>query len=211
MLKSKTGIVEDFLVLYGSPQNENNMSKSCIINRGNIFKVVWDIFVLIILLVVSMIIPIRLAFSIFETTTMHWLYTTIDLIFAIDLVLTFFTSITDEHKVYEITNKKIIAKQYLKGWFWVDLISIIPVDLILVSVESSATVLARFARIGKLHKLIRMVRLAKVFKLLKSKNTVVSQFASQMKISQSVERLMFFAVFFILFFHISACLFIFIG
>lgn len=56
-----------------------------------------------------------------------------------------------------------------------------------------------------------MIRLAKVFKLLKSKNTVVSQFSQKMKISQSVERLMFFSVFFILFFHISACMFIFIG
>ena len=32
-----------------------------------------------------------------------------------------------------------------------------------------------------------------------------------MRISQGMERLMFFAVFFILFFHISACMFIFIG
>lgn len=32
-----------------------------------------------------------------------------------------------------------------------------------------------------------------------------------MKISQGVERLMFFSVFFILFFHISSCMFIFIG
>ena len=73
-----------------------------------------------------------------------------------------------------MTDKKKIAKKYLKGWFWVDLISILPIDVILVSSQSKATILARFAKIGKLYKLIRMIRLAKVLKLLKSKNTVVS-------------------------------------
>lgn len=64
---------------------------------------------------------------------MSWFafYTICDLFFLIDLILTFFTSVNDEKKVYEITDKKLIAKKYLKGWFWVDLISILPFDIML--------------------------------------------------------------------------------
>ena len=142
--------------------------------RNNKFKLAWDIFVLSILLAVSMLVPVRLAFATHDPISWLVAYTVVDSIFAIDLILTFFTSISDENKAYEITKKKIIAKQYLKGWFWVDLISIFPVDALFLADDSSATLLARFAKIGKLYKLIRMIRLAKVFKLLKSKNTVVS-------------------------------------
>ena len=56
-----------------------------------------------------------------------------------------------------------------------------------------------------------MIRLAKVLKLLKSKNTVVAQFTQRMKINSGKERLIFFMVFFVFFFHISTCLFIFIA
>ena len=64
---------------------------------------------------------------------MSWFifYTICDTFFLIDLILTFFTSVNDEKKVYEITDKKVIAKKYLKGWFWVDLISILPFDIML--------------------------------------------------------------------------------
>ena len=168
--------------MYSAPSSDSNLNR-CIIMRSNKFKLAWDIFVLVVLLVVSMIVPVRLAFSTHDPFIWMLLYTAADVIFAIDLVLTFFTSVPDEFKVYEITDKKYIAKAYLKGWFWVDLISILPIDALLMAGENSATLLARFAKIGKLYKLIRMIRLAKVLKLLKSKNTVVSQFAQKMRIS----------------------------
>ena len=112
--------------------------------------------------------------------------------------------------MYEITDRSIIANKYLRGWFFIDVISILPVDLISYD-KAEVTVLARAAKIGKLYKLIRMIRLAKVLKLLKSKNTVVTQFTQKMKISQGMERLMFFMVFFVFFFHISTCMWIFIA
>ena len=55
-----------------------------------------------------------------------------------------------------------------------------------------------------------MIRLAKVLKLLKSKKQV-SQFTQKMRINQGKERLIFFTVFFVFFYHITSCLFIFLG
>jgi hypothetical protein len=44
------------------------------------------------------------------------------------MIITFFTSITDHDKLQEETNIKIIAKHYMTGWFWIDLVSIFPFD-----------------------------------------------------------------------------------
>lgn len=87
--------------------------------------------VLTLLLVVSLIVPVRLAFVEQESNSWFAFYIITDVFFLIDLILTFFTSVPDEKRVYEITDKEIIAKKYLKGWFWVDLVSILPFDIML--------------------------------------------------------------------------------
>jgi hypothetical protein len=50
-----------------------------------------------------------------------------------------------------------VAKQYLSKWFWVDLISVFPLNFILGS----------WAEVTTLFKLLRVIRLAKIFRLLK--------------------------------------------
>ena len=90
----------------------------------------WDLLVLLLLLIVSLIVPVRLAFVEQDNTSWFVLYTITDVFFLVDLVLTFFTSVPDEKRVYEIVDKKVIAKKYLKGWFWIDLVSILPFDIL---------------------------------------------------------------------------------
>mgnify|MGYP001626706906 CR=1 FL=1 len=126
------------------------------------------------------------------------------------MFLTFFTAVT-YHKTQIIeTNKRKIAILYLKFWFWIDLISILPFDLLMMS-GNNANVLLRFAKIGKLYKLIRLSRLAKLFKLLKGQNAVFSQFSNSMQLSSGVERLVFIGIFSIFFLHISSCMFVFLA
>jgi len=126
-------------------------------------------FILMLLLVVSVVVPLRLAFSDEESESWFIFYTFGDFCFFLDIIFTFFTSVPDRDNIYEICDKKQIAVIYLKGWFWVDLVSILPLDSIFLSESGQGTVIARFARIGKLYKILRMIRLAKVLKLLKSK------------------------------------------
>ena len=83
-----------------------------------------------LLLIVSLIVPVRLAFVERDSASWFVFYTITDVFFLIDLILTFFTSVPDEKRVYEITDKEVIAKKYLKGWFWIDLVSILPFDIL---------------------------------------------------------------------------------
>ena len=201
-------IIDDMINLYSDSPTQH--TGKCIIMPNNPVKICWDVLVLILLLAVSIIVPMRLAFA--ESEPLGWFifYITSDVIFFIDIILSFFTAVSDENKIYHVTDKDKIAKEYIKSWFIIDFISILPIDYIMLSSSNQATILARFARIGKLYKLIRMIRLAKVLKLLKSKKQV-SQFTQKLRINQGKERLIFFTVFFVFFFHISSCLFIFIG
>ena len=189
---------------------EINEKSSCVIMPNARWKLVWDFYIVFLLLIVSILVPYRLAF--YPEDSLDWLiaYSAIDSFFLVDMVFTFFTATTDPKSQLVTTNKKEIAYNYIKFWFWIDLISILPFDLVRHS-GSNANVLIRFAKIGKLYKLIRLSRLAKLFKLLKGQNAVFSQFSNSMQLSSGVERLVFIGIFAVFFLHISSCMFVFLS
>ena len=86
----------------------------------------WDPLMTIILLIACITTPIELAFEIdSENTTDSILSYFIDLMFMIDIILIFFTAFYDE-EMETVTDRKTIAKTYLKGWFILDLLAVIP-------------------------------------------------------------------------------------
>ena len=54
----------------------------------------------------------------------------IDICFFIDILINFNTVIFNDDYV-KIENRRTIAKEYLCGWFLIDFMAIIPVDLII--------------------------------------------------------------------------------
>ena len=106
----------------------------------------------------------------------------------------------------ELTDRKEIAKNYLKVWFTIDFLAIVPMDLLFsclageprfcpspehASEPPSSNVMLRFPRLLKLARIVRMVRMLKLFKLLKNKRHLQHQFHSGLVVSSSVERLCF--------------------
>ena len=92
-----------------------------------------------------------------------------DFCFFIDIVLTFFTA-TQENKISPvILDKRALARNYLQGWFMIDVFTTIPFQIserieINVGDAAEAKVL-RLARIPRLYRLIRLFRLMKIKKL----------------------------------------------
>jgi len=96
--------------------------------------------------------------------------------------LNFFSAIDVGNGVYE-TDKRIIAKTYLKGWFLMDVVTTVPYQLLeelrkdgkLFSSSSSSpggvanTKLLRIARVSRLHRLIRIFKLFKVMRVFRSR------------------------------------------
>ena len=102
---------------------------------NNGYKILWDIYILVLLLFISLVVPWRLAFNDADAKDDGWLvaFWIIDGFFLIDIILTFFTSVTDESDFKEITDKRSIAKIYLRKWFIIDVVSIMPVDVFLLA------------------------------------------------------------------------------
>ena len=98
-----------------------------------------------------------------------------DVMFLVDIVSIFFTSIPETEERDEITHRKTIATRYLRGWFAVDVTAILPIDWFISYFENKmggskgANVLFRAPRVQKAFKVVRMLRLVKLIKLAKNK------------------------------------------
>jgi hypothetical protein len=83
----------------------------------------------------------------------------------------------------------------VSGWFFIDLISIIPFDTIFDN--GSFNRLARVARIGKLYKIVRMTRMVRMLKIVKERNKLVKYLNELLKIGIGFERLLFLLLIFL--------------
>ena len=97
-----------------------------------------------VLIFITIAVPFRLAFIDDDDSVWVVIYATMDIIFAIDIMLTFYTSVTDSNLNKEITDLKKIRISYLKGWFLLDVLSIVPLDQVLKS--DHMNYLLRFAK-----------------------------------------------------------------
>ena len=111
-----------------------------------------------------MLIPYRIAFVKDETYSWWLALLIIDGLFGVDIILCFMSTYLDEEQYIEIDDRKLIAKNYLSGWFTIDLSAIFPFDIILQA--SDVNGLVRFARIGRLYKLVKLTRLLRVVKII---------------------------------------------
>ena len=163
--REPTSKLKEFTDFYAANANLNVTGKFIIL-QSNKYKLIWDIFIMVVLLVTTMVIPLRLAFVEEEPPVVLIIYYSIDALFAVDIVLWFFTSYTDSESQVEVTGYKKIAKNYLKTWFFIDFLSIVPFDALFYQTRLNS--LLRFIRIGKVYKMIRIFRLIKILKLIRS-------------------------------------------
>lgn len=66
--------------------------------------------------------------------------------------------------------------------------------------------LTRFMRIGKVYKIIRMLKMVRLIKMAKVQNQLMKNLQEILKIGVGMERLFFLLMVFLLFVHITSCL-----
>ena len=132
-------------------------------------KTIWDLFIGFILVVSCSVTPYHIAFYDYEESIGIWkaLNYIFDIAFGIDLILQFFSAYYDED-FYIIDELKIIAMNYLQGWFIIDITAIFPFDLLHgKSDDASVSSVIRVARIGRMWRLIKLTRLIRFVKIVK--------------------------------------------
>jgi len=162
------------------------------------FRVNWDLALGAIILYSVVIIPYRLGFGVeIKRPSANFIVDScIDVIFLSDMVLNFFTGYYDSNELF-VTDLRLIRRHYLRTWFTVDLLSTVPVDLLVELLVGGGGALRSL-------KLIRTLRLAKLARL-KKLSRVVAQLediganAAMMKLAKLLFNIVFAA-------HLLACM-----
>ena len=147
-------------------KKQKDKRKRTVIYPDNDKKEIWDLFMAIVLLLTCVKTPYDIAFNADEGFTTKVMNGVTDILFFFDMCVIFNTVIYDTNMRF-VTDRKRIAKDYLKGWFTVDLLSIVPFDLMIQSQAKNMTSLVRVTRVGKLYKLVKLTRLIRLLKVLK--------------------------------------------
>ena len=139
--------------------------KPFIIYPENRYKGVWDLFMTLVLIITCIQTPLDIAFDSDDSSHFSdYLDQCVNLLFLLDIFVIFNTAYYDDD-VEIIDNRKDIALNYIKGWFIIDLLAIIPFDKMINANDYNQ--LARVARVGRLYKLVKLTRLFRMLKVVK--------------------------------------------
>lgn len=123
-----------------------------IIFPNNKFALFWNLFNLISIIYLVTMLPFLIAFQIDGTFFMIF-EGFLNVFFILDIFINMITSYRKKDGDWEISNKKILVN-YLKGYFILDVLTSIPFDLLLSSIESFAD--------NPYNKMFRILKLPKI-------------------------------------------------
>ena len=138
-------------------------------------------------------IPFKVAFTPIEMDDLSFTIINgiIDFTFFLDMILAFRTVNVDS-KGGLITNPKTIAKIYLKGQFWIDLVATLPLDQILELIFSDQNPYYELFGIMKLGRVLRLNKLIQFMNV-----------DEDIKASLNLSKMIFFLIIYI---HFYACI-----
>ena len=183
-----------------------------VLNPESTIVIIWNIIVSLLMMYTAIIMPFRIAFI--ETDSTFWkvLETIIDFLFLLDIVVIFNVGYNDENEDL-INDRGKIAWKYLTGWFFVDLITSLPQNLMFSAKSENlqkGTDLLRLVKIAKLNRLIRVFRFFKLARFLR-KFKIFDNIYEKVKINFGMSKLISFIFQMILVFHVVACLWFFLS
>jgi len=124
----------------------------------NPMKIMFDVFVGMLIIYSVITIPVGLAFGGMDSLGFRNFEIALDAVFLFDMVLTFFTAISHGRRL--IYDRRVIASSYLRGMFLPDLLSSFPFNEVVQSILGSGASL-------KALRMIRIIRVVRILRLLK--------------------------------------------
>lgn len=171
----------------------------CVVDPRSAYIRRWEYVTISLLLWTAVVTPFEVGFLATNIDALFFINRLIDLCFLKDLVLNFrlaYFESTGGRTL--VTDLKKIAHRYLKGWFWVDLVSIIPFEVIGLVVGSD--VVSRL----KILRILRLLRLFKLIKILRSA-AILRRWQSRVGIKYSIMSLAKYMTFIVFVAHWMGC------
>lgn len=131
-----------------------------------------------------------------------------DCFFLVDVVLNFNTGVEIDGTV--VMDRKVIAKDYLSSWFWIDMLSAVPIDMLVLLSGDGSSNQSQFASIAKMGRLMRMFKLVRLFRIARVMR-VISRIENKISEQEAVRTLWKFFALVLFYCHIFSCGFYAIG
>ena len=178
------------------------------------FRLTWDFFMAWLLSIMAFYIPFRVSFyweEEVEAKSIFIFESCLDSIFALDIIFNFLTAYTDKATDIMITDPKLIAKRYLKGFFLIDLIATIPFGTILQA--SPMAIANKMGKLGRLPKMIRFAKAARLLKLLRvyKLHEYIQSIEVQYNVHHGISRMIKIVMLIMLVTHLVGCFWFLIG
>ena len=156
------------------------------------FHSIWDVMILMLVFFSSFWEPLKAAFIPGPMSAAEWC---VDLLFYADIVVAFWTGYDIGFEI--VTDKKLIAKNYLSGWFWIDFFATVEWDLIVGAIDVNGAIDTATIRLCKLIKIARLARASRLINRLTASWTTDTAYIEAVK----------FFVYVLICAHVLACIF----
>ena len=205
-LRNQSGIINH---LFFPELEESELEQWMVIRRPFVmhpecnFRKYWDLFSMVLIVYSCVTIPYRLGFSVDPTTTEEAFDRMVDGVFMIDCILTFKTACVPVGVL--VTDFASIAKNYMKGWFFLDFFSSFPFDLLLSTGGDGDSGGGMDPETARILKMIRIFRMVKILRMVRIKRRL-KKFQDSMSIKNGVMLSVKFLIVVIMASHFMACL-----
>lgn len=149
---------------------ENKLAKpKCILRESGTTKLNWDISIIVFAIYNSIMTPFNIAFdNEFAGSILSLIIESIiNVFFIVDIIINFRTSYMNTKKGEEIFDSKKIAKNYVyRMRFWIDLVSSIPFDMLMIDSLNFLNIIGmlKIVRVTKTSKIIQHLDVRKHIK-----------------------------------------------
>ncbi|HUI69347.1 MAG TPA: cyclic nucleotide-binding domain-containing protein [Spirochaetia bacterium] len=164
-------------------------------------KVIYNAVLIIAALSGTIITSYRLTFQHFQFDCIHWLITAV---YLLDIPYTFNQSVRKGLVVY--SDRRSIARMYLRGWFTVDVISGLPLAW-LFSVLAGASAQSPVGAVLGIVVATKIMKMAKISKV----SSIFRDIRQSLRVNPSLMRLVTFGFWFVTVVHLMACGWVLIG
>jgi potassium voltage-gated channel Eag-related subfamily H protein 7 len=169
-----------------------------LVDAKSTFMANWDVVMMILLIFTAWVTPFEVSFLDTRMNALFVINRFVDLAFVADMAVNF-RLIFEDKEGTTILSKNLIARRYLRGWFAIDLLSILPFDIVGLTVNSTEVSQMKSMR------LVRLLRLLKLLRVLRS-SRIVSRWESQLGLSYASLACLKYAILLGTALHWIACL-----
>lgn len=202
-------LVRRYSILVFNKERETTMLEQTpflVIHPDAKLKKLWNVILALALVYTAAIMPYVMAFIETEQWDI-WFFIALvmDILFLGDFIFNCTTAYFDNEGNLVVNRKKIMVN-YLRGWFFIDVVASFPFNFLEISGSNSQQMSKSFLRVIKVPRIYRLLRISKLFKVVSQSNYgFFEKIRDYLNIKHSSMKLMTSCIIIIVCIHISGC------